>query len=175
VSLLDDDALRAVLDHERDHALRRDPLRLAAGRVLAASLFFVPGLRRLARQQVALAELSADESAAGSAPGRASALARAMLAFADPDAPGQPVGFDSGRVDHLLGEAPPWRFPAVLCATAAVVIGALAAAGVLAGQVAIGAATLAPPFLSARPCVVVLAAIPAAGAITAWRLATRRR
>src|SRR3984885_3279748 len=35
VAILDEAALSAVLAHERHHARRRDPLRLAAGRVLA--------------------------------------------------------------------------------------------------------------------------------------------
>jgi len=57
VAALDDGALSAVLAHERHHARRRDPLRLATGRVLARALFFLPELRDLVNRQQALAEL----------------------------------------------------------------------------------------------------------------------
>ena len=83
VAILDEAALRAVLAHERHHAHRRDPLRLAAGRVLAEALFFLPGLAALVERQQALAELSADESAVNVAPANRPALARAMLSFSD--------------------------------------------------------------------------------------------
>jgi Zn-dependent protease with chaperone function len=172
VQQLDADALAAVLEHERHHARRRDPLRLAAARAVSSALFFVPGLREIVRQQLALAELSADECAvAGQG---APALARAMLAFADSVQPG--VGFDNGRIDQLLGDPPPWRFPGAVCAGAAAVLLAVAAVGVLAGEVAAGSATLAPPFLSKQPCIVVLAALAVASLMAAaagLRRATR--
>ena len=173
VALLDEPALHAVLAHERHHASRRDPLRLAAGRVLARALFFVPGLGELARRQQALAELSADERAIAAAPENRSALARAMLSFSEHSGPNDLVGIDPARVDYLLGEPPSWGFPAVLCLGALALIGLLGAAGVLAGQVATGATSLAPPFLSTKPCVVVLAAIPAGLGLVALRM--RRR
>ena len=147
VALLDETALRVVLAHERHHASRRDPLRLAAGRVTARALFFVPGLGKLVRRQEALAELSADEGAVAGAPGNQSALARAMLSFSDNSGPDEVVGIDPARVDYLLGEPPSWRFPVVLCLGALSLIALLAAAGMLAGQVAVGATSLAPPFL----------------------------
>lgn len=161
LEMLDGAALGAVLAHERHHARRRDPLRLAAGRVLARALFFLPWLGDLVQHQQALAELSADESVVNAAPANRSALARAMLTFSDTPPSIGPTGIDSARVDYLLGEPPNWRFPALLCATAASVIALLVAVAVLAGQLASGTATLAPPFLSRQPCVVVLAAIPA--------------
>jgi hypothetical protein len=161
VRALDARALSAVLLHEREHARRHDPLRLATGRVLARALFFVPGPKELARRQQALAEVSADERAINAAPENRSALARAMLAFSDGAAPAEPVGFDPERVDHLLGEEPSWRFPALLCLAGLAVLVLVTALAVLAGQVASGSATLAPPFLSSQPCVVVLAMIPA--------------
>jgi hypothetical protein len=43
----------------------------------------------------------------------------------------------------------------------------LVAVAVLAGHVASGSATLALPFLSRQPCIVVLAAIPAVLGVTA--------
>jgi hypothetical protein len=168
VALLDESALDAVLAHEAHHARCHDPLRLAVGRILARALFFVPGLHELVRRQQALAELGADESAIQVAPEHRSALARAMLTFADSSGPKGPVGIDPRRVDHLLGEAPSWRFPTLLCFAAAGVIVLLGAFALLAGQVAIGSATLAPPFFSRQPCVVVLSLIPALGLIGAY-------
>ncbi len=167
LALLDERALNAVLDHERHHARRRDPLRLAAGRILGESLFFVPGLRELARRQQALAELSADESAVHAAAGNRSALASAMLSFADGASESDRIGFEPARVDYLLGEPPDWRFPAALCLVAAAVIVLLLAVAFLAGRVATGSATLAPPFLSRQPCIVALAILPALPALRA--------
>jgi beta-lactamase regulating signal transducer with metallopeptidase domain len=177
LAMLDDAALNAVLAHEHHHARRHDPLRLAAGRVLARALFFLPELGDLAERQQALAELSADESAVNAAPANRSALARAMLSFSDAPASAGSVGIDPARVDYLLGEPPSWRFPALLCLAAASVIAVLVALAVLAGQVASGSATLAPPFLSRQPCVVVLAAIPAVLGIlaTIYRRRVRTR
>jgi beta-lactamase regulating signal transducer with metallopeptidase domain len=162
VAILDDDALSAVLAHERHHANRRDPLRLAAGRVLARALFFLPELNDLVRRQQALAELSADESAVNAAPTHRSALARAMLSFSDDPASAGSAGIDPARVDFLLGDTPSWRFPTLLVLAAGSVLALLIAVGILAGRLASGSATLALPFLSRQPCVVVLAAIPAA-------------
>jgi beta-lactamase regulating signal transducer with metallopeptidase domain len=173
VALLDDAALGAVLAHERHHAHRYDPLRLAAGRVLARAVFFLPGLDDLVARQQALAELSADEWAVSDDPENRSALARAMLSFSDAPASAASIGIDPSRVDYLLGNAPSWRFPALLCLTAASVIALLAAVIVLVGQLASGSATLALPFLSSQPCVVVLAAIPIALGALAGRY--RRR
>src|SRR5207237_9218309 len=68
VALLDEAALRAVLAHERHHARRWDPLRLAIARVIARALFFVPGLAELVRRQRAIAEVRADERAGGCTP-----------------------------------------------------------------------------------------------------------
>jgi len=161
IAQLDEAALGAVLAHERHHARRRDPLRFAAGRVMAQALFFLPGLAELAGRQEALAELSSDESAINAAPGNRSALARAMLHFSEASRPDDPAGVAPERVDHLLGEPLHWPFPVLLCLLTAGVLAALVAIGVLAGQVARGSATLAPPFVSRQPCVVVLAAIPA--------------
>jgi Zn-dependent protease with chaperone function len=175
VALLDETALNAVLAHEAHHARRRDPLRLAVGRVLARGLFFVPGLAELVRRQQDLAELGADESAINAGPDSRSALARAMLTFSEPSPGAGSVGIDPRRVDHLLGEPPSWRFPTLLCLAAATAIGLLAAIAILAGQVAAGSATLAPPFLSRQPCIVMLALIPVvvglgcAGLAWGWR------
>jgi len=162
LALLDDAALSAVLAHERHHARRRDPLRLAAGRVLARAVFFLPELGDLVERDQALAELSADESAVNELPANRSALARAMLSFSDTPAHGDSTGIDPARVDYLLGDPPSWRFPTLLCLVATSVLVLLLTIAVLAGRVASGSATLALPFLSHEPCILVLAAIPAA-------------
>jgi uncharacterized integral membrane protein len=158
IAALDGEALGAVLAHERHHRDRRDPLRFAAARVLASSLFCVPGIRPLARRQLEAAELGADESATRSGPHGRKALARAMLAFLETDA----GGVDPGRLDYLFGETRSWRFPVVLCAAAICVISLLIVVSLLAGRVAAGSATLAPPFISGQPCVLMLAMIAAA-------------
>ncbi|MCW3027609.1 MAG: peptidase Ste24p [Solirubrobacterales bacterium] len=174
LELLDSAALAAVIAHERQHARRHDPLRLACSRVLLAGLFFVPALRRLTQRQHALAELSADEAAVLSTGGDRSALASAMLSFSragDADA----VGVDPERIDHLLGERVHWGLPVALCLGTAAALSTLIALAVLAGHAAAGSATLAPPFLSGQPCVAVLAMIPAAGALAGWAYARTRR
>lgn len=174
-AMLDDAAVSAVLAHERHHAYRHDPLRLAAGRVLARALFFLPGLGELVERQQALAELSADESAVNAAPANRSALAQAMLSFSDAGASASSAGIDPARVDYLLGETPSWQFPAVVCLAAAAIIFLLVAVAVLAGRLASGSATLALPFLSGQPCIVVLAAIPAVLGILAATCGRRTR
>jgi hypothetical protein len=177
LALLDEPALTAVLAHERHHARCRDPLRLAVGRVLARALFFVPGLGELVRRQQDLAEFGADETAMNASPDGRSGLASAMLALSEPSPPLNSAGIDPRRVDHLLGAAPAWRFPTLLCLAAGGVIGLAAAIAVLVGQVAAGSATLAPPFLSHQPCVVALALIPGAvglGCAGVARALTRR-
>jgi hypothetical protein len=160
VELLDDAGLDAVLAHERQHARRRDPLRLAAGRVIARSFFFLPAVHELRRGQQMLAEVSADESAVAAVAGDRSALARAMLSFSDASEPGGSSGIDPVRVDYLLGEAPGWRFPALMCTAAVAVLAIVVTLAILVGREAAGAATLAPPFLSVQPCIVMLALVP---------------
>jgi len=176
IAVLDDRALQAVLAHERHHAVRRDPLRLAVGRVFSEALFFLPGLRELIRRQRGLTELSADDHALWATSEDRPALARAMLVFSEDDS-GEVVGIAPERVDHLMGAPPKWRFPVLLCAGAAAVSALVVAVGVLAGQLAAGTATLAPPFISRQPCVVVLALIPCGLALAAARVAltVRRR
>lgn len=167
---LDELALTAVLAHERHHARRRDPLRLAARRVLAQALFFAPGLSELRHRQDLLSELAADAHAIETTPHGRSALARAMLSM---DGGGEgPGAVDPRRADHLLGELAGWSLPMGLVAAAGGAIALFAALGMLAARLARGSTTLALPFLSSRPCVVVLALIPSA---TAAVLLARRR
>jgi Zn-dependent protease with chaperone function len=173
LEVLDSLALCAVLAHEHQHARRRDPLRLAAARVLTAGLFFVPGLRRLIQRQRALAELGADEAAVLSAGGDRSALAEAMLSFAAVDG-GKSAGFEPERIDHLLGERVQWALPVGVCLLAVAAVSTLAGLAVLAGRTAAGSATLAPPLLSGEPCIAVLAMIPAAAALIGAAYLRRR-
>jgi hypothetical protein len=138
--------------------------------VLARSLFFMPGLGELVRRGQALAEVGADEAAIDASPGNRAALASAMLSFSESGA----GGFDDDRVDHLLGDSPSWRFPAMLCLLAGSALLLIVALAALAGRVAAGSATLALPFLSSQPCVLVLALIPAVLALTALRMGRAR-
>jgi len=174
LEFLDAPALASVLAHERHHARRHDPLRLACVRVLAAALFFIPAYRHLVQRQHALAEISADEAAVLSVGGDRSALASAMLSFSEAGGV-DGVGIDPERVDHLLGERTHWRFPVVLCLSVVAALGLFVGVTVLAAQVAAGSATLAPPFLSSQPCVAVLAMIPAAAGLTGIAYARTRR
>lgn len=162
MATLDEAALQAVLRHERHHARRRDPLRLAAGRVFTRAFFFVPGLRELVRHHQELAELSADESALRGAPSDRSALARAILGFSDGSS-----GVDASRVDQVLGEPVSWKLPLLLYLIPLAAFVALTAAAALLGQWANGSLTLAPPLLSRQPCVVAVATVPALVALTA--------
>ena len=175
MAALDEPALLAVLMHEQHHAQRRDPLRLATARVLARALFYVPAAATLAAQHESLAELGADEHAIRAiTDDGGSALARAMLAFAQDPNDGEPNGIDPLRVDHLLGAEPSWHFPVLLYMTAFILLAVLVAVALLAGQLANGSASLAPPFLSDRPCIVTLAMLPAAVGLTVLRLTARR-
>jgi Zn-dependent protease with chaperone function len=170
---LDEQSLNAVLVHERHHARRRDPLRLAAGRVMARSLFFLPGVRELRQGQQMLTEVSADESALAAASGDRSVLARAMLSFGD--GAGSSSRIDPVRVEYLLGDSPSWRFPGLMCAAAVALLALVATLAILVAREAAGSATLATPFLSAQPCVVMLALIPCAVGLGAARLGRTAR
>lgn len=80
LQLLAPDALEAVLRHERHHLRRRDPLRLAIVRALAAGAFVVPALRDVHAHSLTLLELAADAAAMAPPHGRGP-LARALYAF----------------------------------------------------------------------------------------------
>ena len=167
IELLDPQALEAVLLHERHHAMRRDPLRLAAARVVARALFFLPWLRDLHGHELSFAELGADEHAVATASGSRTALARAMLSITDASAGG---GVDPLRVDYLLGERPSWRLPASLWIAPLLTTGLIAVILLFGGRLAAGSASLGLPLLSSQPCILMLALIPA----VAGRIAHRR-
>lgn len=174
LELLDRRALAAVLAHERHHARCHDPLRLACGRALSAGLFFVPHLRRLVQRQHALAEIGADEAALLTDGVDRSALASAMLGFSQATGTDS-VGVDPERIDSLLGGRPTWRFPLALCLGVTAALSVLVGLALLAARTAVGSATLAPPFLSSQPCIVVLAMIPTAVGLAGVVLARSRR
>jgi Zn-dependent protease with chaperone function len=174
LNLLDEPALAAVLAHERHHAQRHDPLRLVCGRALRAGLFIAPAVSRLTERHRALAEIGADEAAVLADGVERSALASAMLSFSEAaDADG--AGLDPERVDHLLGGWTPWRFPLLPCVITAASLVVLVALAVLLAHAAAGSATLAPPFLSSQPCIVVLASLPTAAAFAGVAAARARR
>lgn len=178
VEMLGADELSAVLAHERHHARRHDPLRLASTRVLADALFFAPSLGELIRRQDSLAEIGADEAAVAAAGGDRAPLASAMLRFSETSG-AEAGGLAPERIDYLVGESPSWRFPIALVLVACFCLAALVALATLVTETASGSATLALPLLSAQPCIVMLALIPAgvagAGIICARRRTTRSR
>lgn len=149
--------LRAILAHERHHRLRRDPLRLAAGRVLCQALFFLPVLRPLHARGDDEAELRADAAAVRVAGGPAP-LASAMLAFAA--GPPGTAGIAPERVDSLLGMAPAWSPPRAALLAGLATLAALVALTWRASAGATLSATLALPIASSQPCVLMLALVP---------------
>lgn len=58
--------LKAVLLHERYHLFNRQPAKIFIIKVLTKTLFFVPGIRILAKEYLTFAELAADERATNS-------------------------------------------------------------------------------------------------------------
>jgi hypothetical protein len=160
--------LEAVLAHERHHRLVRDPLRFAVGRILTGALFFVPVLRPLFDHDADLAELNADRAAVQASAGRQGPLASALLVF-DAGAPPGVSGISSARVDSLLGEPVPWRFPVWLLAASLVTLSALSVLIWQVSEVASIRATLDMPFLSSEPCVVMVLMLPLLVGVVAFR------
>lgn len=173
LEMLGEEELSAVLAHERHHALCHDPLRLASARVLADALFFVPPLHDLIRREHSLAEIGADEAAVVAAGGDRAPLASAMLSFSEASG-AEAAGLASERIDYLIGEGPSWRFPLALLLVVCFCLASLVTLAVLVSEAARGSATLALPLVSAQPCIVMLALIPA-GVAAAGLLCVRRR
>lgn len=116
-SALSQGQLAAVLLHEYAHVLRRDPARLTLLRALGCLLFWLPALRRLARDVADDAEVAADDFAARRDPVM---LASAILQLAQwPSRTAGPhheghgvVGFQRDtmldrRIHRLLGNEAP--------------------------------------------------------------------
>ncbi len=128
--------LEAVLLHEKYHLEQRDPLKVAAGRVVVAGLFFLPVLRGLFDRYLLAKELAADDRAVRGQ-GRRRSLASAMEKLltlggsASPallrDAAG--VGLINHRIDYLLGEGTSsWDEPTLPAIAASLLVLALGAA-----------------------------------------------
>lgn len=122
--------LHAVVEHERAHAARRDPLRRLLRHSMADLFFSIPLLRFFQHLSAENAELAADRAAIAAA--GAAAVAGA-LALTDGTAPRAAAAFDGAgpaRVAQLLGDPIPPRRP-----SPAVVAGSLAGL-VLVGSLA---------------------------------------
>lgn len=63
VNNLSENELRAVLLHERFHLNSGEPIKLLLVKVISLLLFFVPGIKLLAKKYLAFSELSADDAA----------------------------------------------------------------------------------------------------------------
>ena len=158
VEQLSEAELEAVLAHERHHRARRDPLRLAVGRVLSHALFFLPVLQPLQARHGDVAELRADAAAVDAVAVAPLASALLMLGATGDGV----VGVSPERVDQLLGQAPAWRPPWLLLAFAlATLAGVVALLWRVSGSASI-AATLS---ISSQPCVLVLALVPVVAAL----------
>jgi Zn-dependent protease with chaperone function len=153
--------LEAVLAHERHHRRRRDPLRIALGRVFARSLFFMPGAQLLHERYCALAELAADDFAVESQAEGSRALASALLAFATWRQPKEAVGIAPERVEHMMGRPPDWPLPVALAGTAVAISTVAIGTSVLLAQFASVRASLGLPFISSEPCIALVGMLAA--------------
>jgi hypothetical protein len=162
VELLSESELDAVLAHEHHHRRLRDPFRLAFGRILGQALFFAPALRSLSARYADEAELRADRAAVEACAGGAAALASALLMFEESSAPGV-AGISPERVDSLLGQAGSWRVPRPTIARSCGALSSLVAVVWQTSGVASAQASLNLPFLSSRPCIVVIAVLALGG------------
>ena len=114
VDRLTTDELVAVLEHERAHVERRDPLRFSCLRALAFTLFWIPALRWLADDMADEAEIIADD---GVAAPRRLVLAQAILALAQwpeakysaPEVAFYRADLLDRRIRRLAGEETPLR------------------------------------------------------------------
>jgi Zn-dependent protease with chaperone function len=158
--------LEAVLAHEYHHKLVRDPLRFAFGRILGRSLFFMPVLRPLFDRYADVAECNADGAAVRASGGRQGPLASALLMF-DASAPPGVSGISSARVDSLLVEPVRWQPPLWLLAASVAALAGLSALVWQASSTASARATFNVPFVSSRPCIAMVLAVPLLGCLVA--------
>ena len=162
VAQLSEPELHAVVAHEQHHGARRDPLRLAAGRVLCEALFFLPALHRLHATYTDAAEVTADAAAAEVVHGGASTIASALLAVG-----GAGEGVSARRVDALLGRPVSWRPPRLLVLAGLVTLALLVVLVWRTGAQATVQTSLNLPFVSSQPCVLVLALVPVLAVLSA--------
>lgn len=165
--------LQALLAHERHHARRRDPLRLAVARILGGALYFLPVLPRLLERYAAEAELAADEAALRDGQD-AAALAAALLAFDERGA-----GVHPDRVDRLLGEHADLRVPTAWVLTTAAIIVAIVGLGLIGATlngheyvIVAGPALLVATGVAA---VALVAPMGLLGSLVGWRRGRRLR
>lgn len=108
------DELDAVLWHEREHLLRRDPLRVVIARTIASLFLVVPAVRLAATRFEVAKELDADRAAVRAQRGPA-ALAGALVALGSrPGSAELAIGawsMTNVRVDQLCGEDPASLLP----------------------------------------------------------------
>jgi Zn-dependent protease with chaperone function len=109
IELLSAHELEAVLLHEREHLRRLDPLKVAVGRLLASTGFFVPVLGALYRRFLVEKELAADRAVIA-AQGDEASLGAALIRLVERHAMVRPpIGAGAGealeaRIDALLGD-----------------------------------------------------------------------
>ena len=127
---LPEQQLAAVVEHERAHARRRDPLARLAARVL--SFAHLPGVRRALLQELAIASEQACDAEAGRRIGDRLAVAEAILAverILSASAPARTgiAGFEgnsvAARVRALVAAEPPAPKRAAYRIAAAVALG----------------------------------------------------
>lgn len=70
--------LKAVLSHEAQHMVSRDPLKMFIVKYFRSIFFFLPGIKNFAKKYITFSELAADEKASGN-PDERSGLAGAIL------------------------------------------------------------------------------------------------
>lgn len=112
VDVLNAVELNAVLAHEREHLLRRDPLRLLGARIVSGYGWFLPWLGWRTRRAELRREVAADRAAIAHA--GVPAVAGALLKLADRPslhavAAANPAGDLPERIAHLEGQKPKRR------------------------------------------------------------------
>lgn len=110
VAQLDRHELRALLEHERHHLVRRDPLRLLVAELAAGIAWFVPGARATLRNFRTSIELDADRTSierTGTTESLGSALVKALEGSSARAGAHSAVTFfaiTDRRIEQLLGE-----------------------------------------------------------------------
>jgi len=82
VNMLNKDELKAVLEHEAQHMISYEPLKILVVKYFHNIFFFLPGLKTSAIKYITFSELAADEKASGNSAVRSS-LASAILKISE--------------------------------------------------------------------------------------------